>query len=223
MNIQTILFMCNDFERAFFTLHSFRRHHSNIPIRVINAGGKDPSKYLSSIGVEVINTDNLWHKKTHCGVGSFSPDFANHLFEYGLNPKYDYTLFLETDVLTNRTIKIKPKYHISGVTNPCGPKESILYTHLGITNNFLHTGCGGTIFSKEYFSHIHNTNFHFFTEMFIKYPENYFMDLILTLAARTAGLSFGYWEEVSNIPIHFIGDKQYNANYNQTLVHNFKI
>lgn len=223
MNIQTILVMCNDFERAFFTLHTFRRHHPNVPIRVINSGGKDPSSYLSSLNVEVVHSHNLWHKKTHCGVGSFHPDFAKVLFEYGMNKKYDHTLFLETDVLTNRPITIEPKFHISGVTNPCGPKEMALYDHLNINSNFLHTGCGGTIFSSKYFFHIYENNFNFFTDMFDKYPENYFMDMILTLAARVSGLSFGYWEEVSNIPIYHIGNQSYNANYNQTLVHNFKI
>lgn len=216
--------MSNDFERAFFTLYNFRKHHPNIPIQVVNAGGLDPSVYLSTISnLNIKNTENLWHKKTHCGKGSFGPKFANHLFEYGMNDKYDYTLFLETDVFTNRSIAIKPKYHMSGVTNFSDYKERKLYKYLNINDNFLHSGCGGTIFSKEYFFEIYNKNFNFFQDIFEKFPESYFMDLILTLAARTCGLSFGHWEEVSNLPFHFIGNQVFRGDPNQTLVHNYKI
>jgi len=224
MNIQAILFMRNDFERAFFTLHSFRRHHPNTPIRVINAGGKDPSKYLSSIGAEIIHTDNLWHKQTHCGVGSFGPRFADYFFEFGLNNTFTHTLLLETDVLTNRTISIEPKFDIAGPNNPCGPQEVGLYDVLDIKEPKIHTGCGGTIFSSKYFTTIKEKNmFVLFQELFDKFPQNYFMDMILTLIGRKAGLSFGHWEEVSNIPIHVVDGKFVNADMNATLLHNFKV
>ena len=49
------------------------------------------------------------------------------------------------------------------------------------------------------------------------------MDLILTLASRVNGLTFGHWEEVSNIPIHFINGRMINADMNKTLIHNYKI
>jgi hypothetical protein len=215
--------MKNDFERAFFTLNSFRRHHPNTPIRVINAGGKDPSKYLSSIGVEIIHADDLWHKKTLCGVGSFGPRYYDYLFEYGLNSNYSHTLYLETDVLTNRKISITPKYELSGPNNPCGHNEFVLYEYLNIHDNFLHTGCGGTMFSYNYFKTISENNFKFFQDIFDKFAPNYFMDLISTLAARVHGLSFGHWEEVSNIPIHVIDNKFVNVDMNATLIHNFKV
>jgi len=140
MKIQAILFMCNDFDRAKFTLENFNKHNPDIPIRIINSGGKDPKPYLSHIlNTEIINAPNLWHKKTSCGKGSFGPEFINYFFEYGYNSKFSHTLLLETDVLTNRAITKEPLYDIAGPTNPCGHNEHILYDYLKIKGNRLHT------------------------------------------------------------------------------------
>lgn len=224
MKIQAILFMCNDFARAKFTLENFNKWNPEIPIRVINSGGNCPKPYLSHIkNIEFINAPNLWHKKTLCGVGSFGPQYYDYLFDFGLNEKFSHTLFLETDVLTNRKITIEPNYDISGPNNPCGPNEHVLYDYLNIKDNRIHTGCGGTIFSLNYFKTIKNKDYNFFQEIFDKFPQNYFMDLISTLAARKNKLSFGHWEEVSNIPIHVINGNFVKTNYSSTLIHNFKI
>ena len=224
MKIQAILFMCNDFARAKFTLENFFKWNPDIPIRVINSGGDSPRPYLEHIpNIEFIDAPNLWHKKTLCGVGSFGPRYYDYLFEYGLNSNYSHTLFLETDVLTNRKISIAPRYEVSGPNNPCGHNEFVLYKYLNIHDNFLHTGCGGTMFSYNYFKTISDNNFKFFQDMFDKFAPNYFMDLISTLAARVHGLSFGHWEEVSNIPIHVVDNKFVNTDMSATLVHNFKV
>jgi hypothetical protein len=224
MNIQAILFMCNDFARAKFTLENFSKWNPDIPIRIVNSGGDSPKPYLQHIpNTEFIDAPNLWHKQTLCGTGSFGPRFADYFFDYGLNNNYSHTLLLETDVLTNRQITISPKYEMSGPCNPCGHNENILYEYLGITDNLVHTGCGGTIFSYKYFDTIHKTNFNFFQNMFDKFSSNYFNDLILTLAARVSDLSFGTWEEVSNIPIHYINGQLVKANLTKTLIHNYKI
>lgn len=224
MKIQAILFMCNDFARAKFTLENFSKWNPDVPIRVINSGGDSPKPYLEHISnTEFIDAPNLWHKKTLCGVGSFGPRYYDYLFEYGLNSNYSYTLFLETDVLTNRKITIEPKYDIAGPTNPCGHNELILYNYLNINENLVHTGCGGTIFNFNYFDTISKNNYGFFRDMFDKFPQNYFMDLISTLAARVNGLTFGHWEEVSNIPIHFINGRMINVDMNKTLIHNYKV
>jgi hypothetical protein len=223
MNIQAILFMCNDFDRARFTLENFYKWNRDIPIKVINSGGKDPRSYLEHLSnVTFIDAPNLWHKKTHCGKGSFGPQFADYLFDYGLNDSYTHTLLLETDVLTNRSITIEPKYDMSGPCTPCGDHELILYDYLNINDYRIHTGCGATIFNFNYFNTIKNANYSFFQDIFEKFPENYFMDLILTLAARVHNLSFGHWEEVSNIPGHYIEDKVVLTDMSKTLIHNFK-
>lgn len=224
MKIQAIMFMCNDFARAKFTLENFRKCNPNIPIRVINSGGESPASILSHIDkIEFIDAPNLWHKKTLCGVGSFDYRYYDYLFDYGLNDEYDYTLFLETDVLTNREITQKPKYDISGPCNPCGHNEHVLYDYLNINENRIHTGCGGTMFSLNYFKTIKKNDFQIFKDLFEKFSGNYFMDLISTLAARKNNLSFGHWEEVSNIPIHVVNNQFVNVDMNATLVHNFKI
>lgn len=224
MKIQAILFMCNDFARAKFTLENFSKWNPDIPIRVINSGGKCPKPYLAHIGnIEFIDAPNLWHKKTLCGVGSFGPKYYDYLFEYGLNENFSHTLFLETDVLTNRKIVIEPEYDISGPNNPCGPNEHVLYDFLDIQENRIHTGCGGTMFSLNYFKTIKNKDFKFFTEIFEKFPQNYFMDLISTLAARKNELSFGHWQEVSNIPIHVVNGNFVSVDHSATLIHNFKV
>lgn len=224
MKIQAIMFMCNDFTRAKFTLENFSKWNPEIPIRVINSGGECPKSYLSHIEkIEFINAPNLWHKKTLCGVGSFGPQYYDYLFDYGLNEEFSHTLFLETDVLTNRKITIEPKYDISGPNNPCGYNENILYDFLNIADNRIHTGCGGTIFSLNYFKTIKKQDYGFFQEIFDKFPQNYFMDLISTLAARKNGLTFGHWEEVSNIPIHFVNGQFVSVDHSATLIHNFKV
>ena len=225
MNIQAILFMCNDFNRAKFTLENFYKWHKNIPIKVINSGGADPAPYLQHIPTTTfVNVDNLWHKKTHCGKGSFDYRFFEYLFDYGLNPFFDYTLFLETDILTNRPISIVPKFDISGPITPCNEKEKKLYEYLQIPPPFHHTCCGATIYKYSYFKTItENNNFSFFVDTFKKFPQHYYMDLIATLAARLNGLSFGHWEEISNIPGHFVNGHWHQTNYNATLIHNYKI
>jgi hypothetical protein len=225
MKIQAILFMCNDFARAKFTLENFRKHNPEIPIRVVNTGGDSPKPSLSHISnIEFMDTPNLWHKKTHNGKGSFGPRFADYFFEFGLNDNFTHTLLLETDVLTNRTIIIEPQFDIAGPNNPCEDKEFSLYDALGIKGPRIHTGCGGTIFSTKYFTTIQEKKlFRLFQELFDKFEANYFMDLILTLVGRIAGLSVGHWEEVSNIPNHVVDGKFINADMNATLIHNFKV
>jgi hypothetical protein len=224
MKIQAIMFMCNDFKRAQFTLENFRLHNADIPIRVVNSGGESPEPYLSHIaGIEFIDAPNLWHKKTACGTGSFSPQYFDYLFEYGLDPNYTHTLFLETDVLTNRAITIEPQYDLAGPLNVCGSSEHALYDALGINDYRVHTGCGGTMFSYNYFHTIKNNNFKFYQQLYDDYPHHYFMDLIGTLVARLHGLTFGHWEECSNVPHHIIGYKIKNVDMNATLVHNYKV
>jgi hypothetical protein len=224
MNIQAVLFMCNDFARAKFTLENFSKWNPDIPIQLVNSGGNCPKQHLAHIpNIKFINAPNLWHKRTLCGVGSFGPQYYDYLFNFGLNENFSHTLFLETDVLTNRKITIEPKYDISGPTNPCGHNEHVLYDYLNINENRIHTGCGGTIFSLNYFKTLKDKDYSFFQEMFDKFPQNYFMDLISTLAARKKGLSFGHWEEVSNIPVHVVNGNFVKADYLATLIHNYKI
>jgi hypothetical protein len=227
MKIQAILFMCNDFARAKFTLENFYKWNHDIPVRLINSGGNDPRPYLEHIpNVTFIDAENLWHKKTHCGKGSFGPKYSEYLFEYGLNNNYSHTLLLETDVLTNRKITIPPSYDISGITNLGG--DNIIYEFLNINGHKLHSGCGGTIFSYNYFNQIMNNKlFDVFYTLFNKFPQYYYMDFISTIVGRKAGCSLGNWIEVSETkPYYGIdGDNLHIVapSTNSTLVHDYKI
>ena len=220
--------MSNDFERAKFTLENFNKWNPDIPIRVINSGGDSPKPYLEHIpNISFVDAPNLWHKKTHCGSGSFDPRFSDYFFEYGLNDDFTHTLLLETDVLTNRQITIEPKYDISGITN-LGGHESV-YEALSIIGHRLHSGCGGTIFSYSYFNSIATKNLkNLFFSLFEKFPQYYYMDFISTIVGRKADCSLGNWEEVSETkPYLGIIDNdtfvRASPNLNATLVHNWKV
>lgn len=227
MKIQAILFMCNDFAGAKFTLENFNKWNPEIPIRVINSGGNCPKPYLSHIkNIEFINAPNLWHKKTLCGKGSFGPMFSQYFFDFGLNKDFSHTLLLETDILTNRSITMPPKYDISGITNFGGHEK--VYNYLQLKGHRLHSGCGGTIFSHNYFNQIiKSNNYLLFNDLFNKFSEYYYMDFILTVIGRKANCTLGNWAEVSETKNYmaiqndtiFIKSPDMNA----TLIHDYKI
>lgn len=227
MKIQAILFMCNDFARAKFTLENFSKWNPDIPVRVINSGGNSPKPYLSHIkNIEFLDAPNLWHKETLCGKGSFGPKYCKYFFEYGLNSKFTHTLLLETDVLTNRKITVEPNYDISGITN-LGGHESI-YKFLNISGHRLHSGCGGTMFSYNYFNSIISQSLeNLFYSLFEKFPQHYYMDFISTIVGRKAGCELGNWSEVSETKKYIIAENNNiiykNPNLNATLIHDFKI
>jgi hypothetical protein len=227
MKIQALLFMCNDFDRAKFTLENFSKHNPDIPISIINSGGKSPKKYLDHISsiVEFIDTEDLWHRKTHCGRGGFGLSFLDILFSYGLREDFSHTLYLETDVLTNKKITIQPNYDMSGVMVGCGPKEKFLWDYMKISPPHYHTGCGATIFKKNFFTTLYeNSKINkMFYELYEKFPENYYIDLILTLVARKIGLSCGHWEEVSDVRGHMVGDTYKRHDNNATMIHGHKV
>jgi hypothetical protein len=227
MKIQALLFMCNDFDRAKFTLDNFSKHNPDIPISVINSGGESPKKFLDHNKniIEFIDEEDLWHRRTHCGRGGFGLKYIDVLFRYGLNSNFTHTLYLETDVLTNRQITIEPKYDLSGVFIECGPKEQILWDYFNISDYRYHTGCGGTIFTTNFFNTISSDidKFNMFKKLYDLFPEHYYMDLILTLVARYSNLTYGHWEEISDIRAHMVGNNFVGGNVSATLVHGYKI
>jgi FkbM family methyltransferase len=220
MKIQAILVMKNDFTKLDFTLSNFCKHNPDIPVLVLNAGGESPEQITKKYhSVNLKHCEDLWAKP------SFGPKFADYFFEYGLNENFTHTILLETDVLTNQKITKLPLYDISGCLNYGGSHQ--IYEFLGIKDDHFHTGCGGTIFSLNYFKKIKENNYNIFQTVYEKYPNEYFMDLMLTLAARVNGLTFGDWEEVSNVTGHLkkINDTYQLAscNYSATMVHHYKV
>jgi hypothetical protein len=228
MKLQAIIFMCNDFKRLDFTLEGFTKHNPDIPVLVVNSGGNPPNEITDKYSsVTLNNAPNLWHKQNHSGPGSFGPQYYDYLFEYGLNENFTHTIFLETDVQTNGKIVHEPLYDLSGPLGGNGAAEDFLYTYYNIPEPRLHTGCGGTAFSLNYFKTIKEKNYDFFQKAFDKMSRHYFMDMITTFAARRAGLTFGDWDAVSN---HEYTHKKIQGNYvrvpcdyTASLVHNIKV
>jgi len=212
--------MKDDFKRLDFTLEHFLKYNPEIPVLVLNAGGNSPEEIIKKYPtVSLSHCEDLWAKP------SFSPKFADYFFQFGLNENFTHTILLETDVLTNNKITIEPKYDISGCLNYGG--SSKIYDFLNITDNCFHTGCGGTIFKYNYFKTIKNGDFEFFKRMFDKFPNDYYMDLMLTLAARVNGLTYGDWDEMSNVTGHLKNIngtfRLVNCNFYSTMVHHFKV
>ena len=226
MKIQALLFMCNDFSRAKFKLENFYKHNPDIDIKVINSGGDSPKKYLQHIKsiIEFIDTEDLWHRQTWCGRGGFGLKYIDILFKYGLDTRYTHTLYLETDVLTNRKITIEPQYDLAGLFVGCGPKEKFLWNYMNIDNYHYHSGCGGTIFTYNFFHTIYNddSKFVLFKELYNKFPQHYYIDLIITLIARVSNVTCGPWEEVSDVRGHIVNG-QYTKNLSSTLLHGYKV
>lgn len=149
------------------------------------------------------------------------------MFDYGLNSDYTHTLFLETDVLTTKKISIEPKYDMSGILNYCGPKEIELYNHINL-DLAPHSGCGSTIFKKEFFEKS-TKNLFLVEKWFEQKPRNFFADLVITLLGRISGCSYGYWEECSDLRGYQVPDEDGNyryiptSDYSTTFVHSLKV
>ena len=218
MKFKAILFMFNDFDRAEFVLSNFTKHHPDTPIRIINSGGETPQlvKQASYIrlnnvdNIEIINAPNLWYGR------SFDNRFFDYLFDYGLDEAYTHMLYLETDVYTLRPITLEPEYDMAGIITGNGPGEQFLYEELDLGWPHYHSGAGGTMFSLNYFQTIKKDFYHLYKELYEKYPNNYFQDMIGTLVSRLSGCTFGRWPDVQNMPCDV--DEADCA-----LLHNYKI
>lgn len=228
MKIQAIMMMKNDIKRMNFVLENFFKHNPDIPVLVYNCGGNSPKEEVSKFSnAKLIDYYDIWHKKTHCGVGSFDPRWHKLMFNYGLNSEYTHTLFLETDVLTTKKITIEPKYDMSGILNYCGSKELELYRHLNL-ELAPHSACGSTIFSIDFFKKCEK-NLHLVDKWFEEKSENFFADLVMTLLGRLSDCTYGYWEECSDLRGYHvpIGDGKYryvpSSDYSTTFVHSLKV
>jgi hypothetical protein len=228
MKIQAIMMMKNDIKRMEFVLENFFKHNPDIPVLVYNCGGKSPIEEIKKFSnARLIDYDDIWHKKTHCGVGSFDPRWFKLMFDYGLNKDYTHTLFLETDVFTTKKISIEPKHDMSGILNYCGGNEIELYKYLNL-DLAPHSSCGSTIFRREFFEKA-NANLHLVEKWFQDRPQNFFADLIMTLLGRISGCTYGYWEECSDLRGYHVptDEGRYrhipSSDYSTTFVHSLKI
>jgi hypothetical protein len=241
MKYLAILFMCNDEKRAEFVIENFKKHNPEIHLIVYN-GGNSVQHFKNKYDIELIEGPNLWHKRTHCRVGSFNYAWFETLFFLYKKHKPEYLIFLETDVLTTKKIELEPKYDISGVCVGCGVLERILlYYYWGdylkgkgffSMNNCenwehkYHTGMGATALSKRFFEQTEK-NLHLVKECYELIPFSCFADLMITLLARYSGCTMGDWEEASDtrgtVRRRNNGWIYESRNDNCALIHNYKI
>lgn len=227
MKIKAFLQMKDDFERLDFTLFHFTKHNPDIPILVVNDGGSDPSfiteKYQS---VDLINEKKCcWVKNS--GNGTFGYTWFERLFHYAFADDCTHVLFLETDVYCKKKIEIVPSFDISGFMNSSGISvNKVCYAYFNLKDygfefnkfggeiSFLHTGCGGTIYSKEFFEKS-LPNLHLIKNAYLQIPDYCFQDVLITILGIISGCSIGNWEELTQM--HYP-----NYNTRAALVHNYK-
>jgi hypothetical protein len=149
------------------------------------------------------------------------------LFDYGLNKEYTHTLFLETDVLTTKKISIEPKYDMSGILNYCGNGETDLYNMFNLTFK-QHSGCGSTIYKNEFFEKSKN-NLEIVNYIYMKKPQSFFQDLVITILGRISDCSYGHWEECSDVRGYWSPDTNNelsykpSSDYSTTFIHSVKV
>ena len=220
MKIKAIIFASNDDRKLDFTLKHFKYRNPHIPVLIYNNGSTDMKPIANKYGYEYKKVPNIWHKKTHCGIGSFDYKWFEYMFEFGLkDDEYTHVLFLETDIYTIKPITKIPEYDMSGPLFFSSEQENILYNYFDIKKYgyefnqmynrmaFPHTGCGGTIYSKEFFIKSQK-NLPFVKKVYAEKIENCYMDLIMTYLAIISNCSFGNWKDSTNI----CGDYRLNKN-----------
>lgn len=238
MKYVAILFMCNDVNRAEFTIENFKKHNPDIHLIVYN-GGESVRYFEDKYDIELIEGPNLWHTKTRGSPGSFNYGWFEQL--YLTHEKYDpdYLIFLETDVKTNKKIEIDPEYDISGVCLGCGTLERIVmyyywgdylnnkdYSGSDTWNHKIHTGMGGTALSRNFFKKCKD-NLHLVQKCYDLLPFCSYQDLMITLLARYSGCTMGDWKETSDTRgTARLNNGQWTfeqLNENCALIHNYKI
>lgn len=239
--------MYNDLKRAEFVIENMKLHNPDIPITVYNGGQSFP--HLTEMyGVEVVEGPNLWHTRVRNG-SSFSVDWFDNF--YGFAEKYnpEYMIFLETDVKCNHKITRDPTYDMSGPMHHTGPMENfIVYDYWvnylngleplgGWANPWMeihqsrwpfkiHTGMGGTAFSREYFAKTKD-KLHIVKQCFKDIPLWFQHDLIISCFARHCGCSIGDWKDATDVrgSMRNIDGQWYGVPYEPecALVHFYKV
>lgn len=240
MKIKAIIFASNDDKKLDFTLKHFKHHNPQIPVLIYNNGSTDMEPLAKKYNYLYKKIPNIWHKKTHCGVGSFNYEWFEYMFEFGLmNDEYTHILFLETDIYTIKPITKIPKYDMAGPLGFSGLEENVLFKYFNLEKfgykfnqmggilSFPHTGCGGTIYTKEFFTKSQK-NLPLIKKVYKDKIENCYMDLIITYLAIISDCSIGNWSDSTNIWGEYrIGNKNelyklHRTNWKSALIHKIK-
>ena len=234
--------MCNDVHRAEWVAHNFKAHNPDIGLTVYNGGVDDVETRRRVIADHYEAGENLWHLNTRLRTGSFGYGWFEKLYEVAEERDADHTIYLETDVQTNRAITVDPKWDLSGVLMDPGPESALIAydywgsylaggefeEHIKPTPNKFHSGMGASVFRRRFFERT-RPNLHLVKRAFEMIPYAFHQDLMITLLGRYSGCSFGDWSEVSDTH----GTYRYNEAENRvyldsydpdaTLVHGVKI
>lgn len=243
MSYHAILFMCNDVHRAEWVVRNFRKHNPAIGLSIYN-GGVDDRETRERVGLADSYEAgvNLWHRNTRLPVGSFGYGWFEKFYAIAEDRDADHTIYLETDVQTNRQITVDPKWDLSGPLMDPGPESRWLaYDFWGSylrggefeenvnpTPNKYHTGMGGTVFRRNFFVRT-RPNLHLVKRAFEMIPYVFYADLMTTLLGRHCGCTFGDWSEVSDMNGTYRYDEIQNRIYldkydpDATLIHSVKI
>jgi len=237
MSYTAFLTMCNDETRAEFVLENFTRHNPDIPVIVYN-GGNSASYLQERYDIDYREGPNFWNVFLP-GVGSFTYDWFDLIFDIGLSMSTDHLIFLETDVLTTRKLETEPQYDISGPLVSCGELESLqAYRYWGeyvpwkegkktiLWNHKFHTGIGATCYKKNFFQKCEG-NLKWIKEAYKMIPFSCFQDVNISLLGRYSNCTLGDWSEVSDTR----GSVRINSNnayfepcdMTKALIHNYKI
>lgn len=234
MKYHAVLFMCDDLTRAEWVATSFKRHNPDIPLSVYNGGVDDAATRTRVVADHYEAGPNLWHANTVSPHGSFGYDFFERFYALAEMRDADFTVYLETDVQVNRAITQDPKWDISGVLSDAGaPCDQVAYEFWGVAPDSgpnarkAHTGCGGTAFSRNYFSKTRR-NLPLVKKAYDTIPGCFYADLMATLLGRHSGCSYGDWIEVSSVFFSGRFDDDRNLygvapDLNATMVHGVKI
>ena len=239
MSYTAFLTMCNDETRAEFVLENFTKHNPDIPVIVYN-GGNTASYLQDKYDIDYREGPNFWNVFLP-GVGSFSYEWFELIFDLGLSMSTDHLIFLETDVLTTGKIEVEPIYDISGPLVSSGDLESIqAYRYWGtyvpwknntpeiVWDHKLHTGLGATVYKKDFF-HKCLPNLKWAKLAYDKIPFSCFQDVNISLLGRYSGCTLGDWSEATDtrgtVRINTETKVLYLDSYNKNipLIHGVKI
>ena len=218
MKLQAIVFGGGNVSRLSFAMEGFCRFHPDVPVLVVNTSDNNLLEITNRFkNVSTIYSGNIWHKKTMCRKGSFDPRFFEIISRYGRNNDYTHTIYLEDDVKTIKMITKEPNYDLAGIVGIVALDHKRMCRYLSIDGVPIQCGQGGSIYSNKLLRSI-GDNMGIIYDLFEKFPESFYGDVVSTLIALKLGFTVGLWEEVKSTQ-----DKPDNRVMDPSLLHPFKV
>jgi hypothetical protein len=106
-----------EFFRLEKTLENFFTHNPDIPVTVVNDGGKTPIEIIRKFDncYLIDDTENSWIQKSiFNSVGAPGYLWFKRLYDFASEDDFTHIIYLETDVLTRHKIAHVPRHEMSG-------------------------------------------------------------------------------------------------------------